>query len=282
MALTRIKTNNILDGQVFEGDLANGSVTFYKLAGLAGGSAGHALKTDGLGNLYWELPSSSLDTLTDVDTSTVPPISGDALVWNGIDNWVPFAIAGLGASSNTFVVADIAARDALSAAEGDQAFVRAGTSSEYELYIWDAAWILVGTADSARTDANTIEAIINFDGTATDGAGNVLPAGSPVLLGNISNNSRVTTVSIEVLTIFDGTDPAPKLSIGDAVDNGRIIGADPLLDYLLEPDFDLKVAGTYTLNVGYVYDGVTDTDINAYFDFTGSTQGQMRVIVTHV
>ena len=77
------------------------------------------------------------------------------------------------------------------------------------------------------------------------------------------------------------------MSIGDDGDNGRIIGADPLRDYLLEPDFDLKVSGTYTLNVDYVYDGTEtpgtdDTDINAYFDFAGATQGQARVLVTYV
>lgn len=363
MALTRIKTNNILDRQVFSNDLAEGAVTFTKLQITGTASAGDVLKVDGFGNLLfepatgtstnldaltdveivspqnfdslvynsstgnWEASSktsssvslaslsdttfvfplqqgqylgwdgntwihqyitadqiiglgdqefdSNIDQLADVDTTTVAPVGGDALVWNGTDNWVPLAIAGVGASSNTFVVADIIARDALSPAEGDSVFVRTGSSGEYEQYVYDSAWILLATQDSARTDANTIEALVNFDDI------------NPQLLGNVSNGSRVATVSIEVITIFDGTDPAPKLSIGDGGDNGRIIGTDPLLDYLLEPDFDLKVAGTYTLNVDYVYDGTetagtTDTDINAYFDFTGSTQGQVRVIVTHV
>ena len=294
-----------------------------------------------------------IDNLDDVDTTTTPPISGDALTWNGIDNWVPTAIVGLGASSNTFIVVDITARDALTPSNGDTVFVRIGTSGEYEQYIWDAAstdaatltftapatitraggvsnfisegfsdgqkfiitgsasnngtftiatggvttttittnetivsegaiaatisgdWVLTGTADSARTDANTIEALVNFDDI------------NPQLLGNVSNGSRVATVVLEVITTFDGTDPAPKLSIGDDADNGRIIGGDPLRDYLVEPDFDLKVAGTYTLNVDYVYDGTetpgtTDTDISAYFDFDGASQGQVRVIVTHV
>jgi len=368
MALTRIKTNNILDRQVFSNDLADSAVTFSKIQITGTASAGDVLKVDGFGNLLFEPAtgtSTNLDALTDVDivapqnfdslvynstsgnweasskasssvslaslsdttfvfplqqgqylgwdgatwvhryisadqitglddreftnnigqladvdTTTVLPVGGDALVWDGIDNWVPLAIAGVGASSNTFVVADITARDALSPADGDSAFVRAGVSGEYEQYLWDAgagpaAWILLATQDSARTDANTIEALVNWNDS------------TPQLLGNVSTGSRVTSISLEVITIFDGTDPAPKLSVGDGGDNGRIIGTDPLLDYLLEPDFDLKVAGTYTLSVDYVYDGTetvgtTDTDINAYFDFTGSTQGQVRIIVTHV
>lgn len=244
---TKIKSGNILDGEVRKQDLADGAVGFEKIDFVGGGFLGDVLTTDGSGNLFF-----------------APP-----------------AVSGAG-SSVTFVVADIAARDALNPAQvgGDSAFVRIGTSGEYEHYIWDAgagpaAWILLVTQDSARTDANTIETFVNFDDI------------NPQLLGNISDNSRVTTITIQVITIFDGADPAPKLSVGDDADNGRIIGGDPLRDYLLEPDFDLKVAGTYTLNVDYVYDGTEipgtlDTDINAYFDFTGATQGQARIIVTHV
>jgi len=389
MALTRIKTNNILDRQVFANDLADGAVTFDKIAGISGGLPGHVLTTDGFGSLLWAtaagaplaldsltdvdvttaLPQvgdslawdganwvpqtsisgnpanvslnnltdttltsplvqnqflrydgfewvnervsvvyiydiedvavtgllgdlnnvnvagvtagqrlsfdgtewravdaatiTSIDAFEDVDTTTTPPVGGDALVWNGLTNqWEPLSV-GLGASSNTYVVADITARDALSAAEGDQAFVRTGTSGEYELYIWDAAWILVGTADSARTDANTSEAIVLFN------------TGSPVLVGNISDGSRVTNVTIEVTTVFDG---APTLSVGDDGDNARLID-----DNL----FDLSELGTYVCNTDYVYDGTEvagtiDTDIKAYFDFTGSTTGEARIIVTHV
>ena len=386
MALTRIKTNNILDKQVFENDLADGAVTFSKLNFISGGASGDVLTVDAFGNLLfapaagaptainsltdvdttgalngdslvynsgtnqWEpgsnVPSSlglnsltdvtfifplaqneflryngmewtnakvsaayvqglapvgitgllnslndvnvagatadqrlgfdgtewravnaaelsTIDAFLDVDTSTTAPVGGDALVWNGGTNqWEPLAV-GLGASSNTFVVADITARDLLSAAEGDQAFVRTGTSGEYELYMWDAAWILIGTADSARTDANTSEAIVLFN------------TGSPVLVGNISDGSRVTNVTIEVTTVFDG---APTLSVGDDGDNARLID-----DAL----FDLSELGTYVCNTDYVYDGsevagTIDTDIKAYFDFTGSTTGEARIIVTHV
>jgi len=385
MVLTRIKTDNILDRQVFQNDLADGAVTFAKIAGLSGGLPGHVLATDGFGSLLWttaagaplaldsltdvdvttDLPAigdslawngtnwvpqtsisgnpgnvslnnltdttittplvqnqflryngfgqwvnskisivyvdgradvavtgllnslvdvnvtgatinqrlgfdgsqwravdaaslTTIDAFLDVDTSTTAPVGGDALVWNGGTNqWEPLSV-GLGASSNTYVVANIIARDALSAAEGDQAFVRTGTSGEYELYIWDAAWILVGTADSARTDANTAEAIVLFN------------TGSPVLIGNVSDGSRVTNVTIDVTTAFDG---APTLSVGDAGDNARLID-----DSL----FDLGEIGTYVCNTDYLYSNAIDTDIMAYFDFTGSTTGEARIIVTHV
>jgi len=380
--ITRIKSGNILDRTVRQQDLADGAVTFGKLAGLTGGDAGHALKTDGAGNLFWELPtgaSSSLDTLTDVDTtgrmhgdslvynsfttnwepgsnvpsslglnslidvtlstltqneflrfdgvewindkvsvvyiegiqpvaitgllddlanvnvagattnqrlgldsggvwravdaasfgsidqltdvdtSTTPPVAGDALVWDGGTNqWEPLSV-GLGASSNTFVVADITARDLLSAAEGDHAFVRSGaTTNEWEMYLWDAAWILVSTQDSASTDAKTIEAI-------------VVPATiSPVLLGNVSPDSRITVVTIVVTAAFDGS---PTLTVGDSADNDRLID-----DSL----HDLSEIGTYTTTTDYIYSGSTDTDINGYFSAGGATVGSARILVTYV
>lgn len=381
VGLTRIKTNNILDKQVFENDLADSAVTFVKLAGLSGGDAGHALKTDGAGNLFWELPtgaSSSLDTLTDVDTTgrmhgdslvynsfttewepgsnvpsslglnslvdvtlspltqneflrfdgvewindkvsvvyiesiqpvavtgllndlvnvnvagavtdqrlgfdgsewravdaavltsidafadvdttTVPPVGGDALVWNGATlQWEPLDV-GVGSSSNTFVVADITDRDALSAAEGDHAFVRSGaTTNEWEMYLWDAAWILVSTQDSASTDAKTIEAIV------------VPSTISPVLLGNVSPDSRITVVTIVVTAAFDGT---PTLTVGDTADNARLID-----DSL----HDLSDVGTYTTTTDYVYGGSADTDINGYFSAGGATVGSARILVTYV
>lgn len=380
--LTRIKSDNILDREVREQDLADSAVTFDKIAGVSGGSAGHVLTTDGLGSLLWttaagaplaldtltdvdtagvldgdslvynlgsgqwepgsNVPSSlglnslvdvtisglvqdqflryngfgqwinekvsaayvqgladvgitgllnsltdvnvtgatvdqrlgfdgsqwravdaaalsTIDAFLDVDTSTVAPVGGDALVWNGGTNqWEPLSV-GLGASSNTYVVADITARDLLSAAEGDQAFVRSGlTTSEWEMYLWDAAWILVATQDSASTDAKTIEAI-------------VVPATiSPVLLGNVSADSRVTLVTIDVTIAFDGT---PTLTVGDSGDNASLIDNN---------GHDLSEIGTYTCTTDVVYSGVPDTDINGYFSAGGATVGSARILVSYV
>ena len=54
------------------------------------GNANEVLKTDGSGNLDWVAQSgggaSSIDGLSDVDTSTSSPSTGDLLQWNG-SNW---------------------------------------------------------------------------------------------------------------------------------------------------------------------------------------------------
>lgn len=61
------------------------------------GLAGQVLTTDGLGVMSWQNPTGgftctdlnacSIDALSDVDTTTTPPTTGEALVWDGT-NWV--------------------------------------------------------------------------------------------------------------------------------------------------------------------------------------------------
>ena len=263
MALTRIKSGNILDKQVASVDLADGSVTFEKIRVPDTALPGYVLTTDGTGELLWAPPqTTSIGNLDDVDLTGLG--TGDVLQWDGA-NFVPATVGGVAPppSNKTFVVNTNVERDALVAAEGDQAFVRTGPDGEYKMYVYDAGWVLLTTADSARSDANTAEAIVAFN------------TGSPVLIGNISNDTRITNVTIEVTVPFDGT---PTLSVGDTADNSRLMDDDL---------FDLSDTGTYVANPDYVYDGTEipgtiDTDIFAYFNFTGSTQGEARIIVTHV
>lgn len=88
MSLTRIKTNNI-DRQVFSNDLAEGAVTFSKIAITGTANAGDVLKVDAFGNLLFEPAtgvSTNLNALTDVDIVT--PQNYDSLVYNSTTgNW---------------------------------------------------------------------------------------------------------------------------------------------------------------------------------------------------
>ena len=255
MALTRIKTNNILNGEVRSPDIADGAVTFEKLGFVSGGDPGDVLTVDVLDNLVF-IPFS-LDLIADVDTTGAS--DGDALVFDGIDStWKPVTTA-LGNSSNTFVVDDIAERDTLVPSDGDSAFVRTGADGEYEMYVYDSGWVLLATKDSARTDANTSEAIVMWN------------TGSPVLIGNVSEDSRVLTVTVDVTTAFN--DASSSLTVGDTADNDRLLTNDLI---------DLTEVGTYATNVDFIYTSTSDTDIFAYFNFGTSTQGSARVIVTHI
>jgi hypothetical protein len=262
MPLTRIKSQSILDKTVREQDLADGAVTFDKILVTDVGNPGDVLTVDAFGNLLFapaDGTAATLGSLADVNLDT-GATQDQVLAFDTVSSeWRPITIAGVGATSNTYVVDNITQRDLLTPATGDSCFVRSGASGEYEQYVYDAAWILIATADSARTDANTAEAVVFFN------------TGSPVLIGNVSQDSRVTTVTVEVVTAFD--DVTSTLTVGDAGDNER----------LLTNDFiDLTDAGTYIVNVDYIYTSAVDTDVYAYFNFGASTQGEARVIVTHV
>jgi len=273
MALTRIRTSSILDREVREQDLADGAVSFSKINVSAPALPGYVLTTDGSGNLVWNSPTGaviSLDTLTDVDITTVPPTLDQVLAFDGVDTWRPLSIPGLGSSSNIFVVDTIAERNALaggSASGGDQVFVRTGASGEWEMYLYDAGfptnppWVLLATADSARTDANTYEREILY----TEGVA------SPIVLGNISQNSRVTIVTVDVTVAFN--DATASIDVGDSGDTARLLSNDFI---------DLTEIGTYVVTADYVYTSALDTDILVTYNFGTSTQGACRVIVTYV
>jgi len=269
MALTRIKTGNILDGQVFERDLADGAVTFDKFQLTDNGNPGDVLTVDAFGNLLFAPASgtaTTLGALADVDVAGVTNeqvLSYDA----GNAEWIPVTIPGLGSSSNTYIVDNIAARDALTPAEADMAFVRSGTSGEWEMYLYDSGfptnppWVLIATQDSARTDANTLTYTIAY----------TEPSASPITIGNISQNSRVTQVVVDVITDFN--DAGAAITVGDAGDASRLLS---------NAFIDLSEIGTYVVNVDYIYTSATDTDILLYFNFGTSTTGQCKVSVTYV
>lgn len=263
MPLTRIKTDNILDGEVRTRDLSNSAVTLDKLDFVGAGALGDVLTVDNSGNLLFvaiglgPIPIS-LTTLIDVDPAGAN--ADDVLVFNGTTlKFEPQPIPGLGASSNTFIVQNIVGRDALSPAAGDQSFVRdGGTTGEWELYLFDSVWILIATQDSAATDARTI-------------AGDIDPSTiSPVLLGNVSAGSRVTLVTIEVIIAFDG---APVLTVGTDADNDELAS---------NAEIDLSATGTYTITTDVEYLATPDTDIKAFFTAGGATVGDARILVTYV
>jgi hypothetical protein len=148
---------------------------------------------------------------------------------------------------------------------GDFVKVDDGGDGEYRLYIANQAdpanaghLTLIGTADSAVTDAGTLTTTI----THTTGAS--------VVIGNISQNKKVQTVTVDVTTAFDGT--SPTLTVGDAGDTDRLMTN----DYL-----DLTDIATYEATPNFTYTNATDTSILAYFDADSSTTGTAVITITY-
>jgi hypothetical protein len=259
--LTRIRTDQIADKQVTKVDLADGAVDGIKLDTPTPGNSGDALLTDGFWNIYFG-PISGALTLNDLqDVDLTGALPGNILQFNGTD-WTPTSLGVAGGGNRTwFVNTEAELVPLLGTAEnGDMGFVRIATDGEWRLFLLvDGAWQKISTKDSSGSDSRTIEALVEFD----DSAG-------PVLLGNVSQGSRATLVTVEVTIPFNG---APSLTVGDIGDNERLIGND---------FHDLSETGTYNVQTDYVFSQALDTDIFVYFSSGGSTSGSARVLVTYV
>jgi hypothetical protein len=95
-----------------------------------------------------------------------------------------------------------------------------------------------------------------------------------VTLGRISDNSRVVSVLVEVITPLTGyTGAAPSLEIGTAFEPDRLMG---------DLENDLESAGSYTTNPDFHYTGATELELKANLSHLGATQGEIKVTVTYV
>ncbi len=157
-----------------------------------------------------------------------------------------------------FVVADIAARDALTVLVGDQAFVIDKGDSEWGLFLWDGSiWVVTSTEESARTDSRSLSVDI-IPGSSTT-----------VFIGEVSGTSRVTPVTIDIITPFDG---APTIEVGDSGDTDRLFD---------DGSVDMSLAGKYVSTPTFIYPAGSDVDINVTFAAGGATVGLARVTITY-
>ena len=149
---------------------------------------------------------------------------------------------------------------------GDFVKVDDGGDGEYRLYIANQAdpansghLTLIGTADSAVTDAGTITTTI------------IHSTGASVVIGNISQNKKVQTVTVDVTTAFDGTS---EITIGDDDNTSRLMST----NYI-----DLSTTGVYETNPSYIYTDSLDANntIKVYVTAGTSVQGNATVLVSY-
>lgn len=160
----------------------------------------------------------------------------------------------------TYVVASLAARDALDALFGDQCFVQDKGNGEWAHYIrtLENSWVKIADKDSSDTDAQTIEIEIDHESDAND------------VIYTVSGGSRVTFVTVTVTEQFNGVNPL--ISIGDADDSARLMTND---------QNDLKSLGAYSTTPSYIYSGSADVDITFTFDAANSTSGKAVIVISY-
>lgn len=172
--------------------------------------------------------------------------------------------------AGTTVVAGMPERNALTGVlVGDAAYVLDSGEGEWALFIWDgSAWSLVADQDSASTDASTLSHTFNcpISGFGTS---------DTVILGRMSDNSKVVSVLVEVITPLSGYTEGniPVLVIGTTQEPDRLMSGD---------SNDLESSGSYVTNPDYHYQGETEIQIKAKLSHFDATQGAVKVIVTYV
>lgn len=259
---------------------ANVSVAFVQLTNSTGGSINIVnSQNDTNGAPFAGIGSVSglpLNTSASVDTSlSITRLDGGELKFRNVEG-TPITTLGLSDSRSgrypsvlvveqgirkgeTHVVEDIPQRDILSVLVGDSAFVIDSGNGEWSTWFYTTTgWVLTATEDSARTDANVLSLIINHDVDSGE-----------LLIGTVSNNSRVIDISVNVIEEFDGD---VTLNIGDIGDNSRLIS---------DEFIDLQTTGVYSSTPSYIYKDGSDTDLVAYFNNNGSTKGQLKIIISY-
>ena len=174
------------------------------------------------------------------------------------------SLNSISTSGKSYVVANIAARNALSPNTGDRAHVLDASAiatdaapGQYADYVWDGtSWVVTSTQDTARSEQNlTLSHTITSSSSGT------------INLGTIGQNARAVEVSVQVNTAFDGTF---EISIGDAGNATRLMDV---------TENDLQNLGTYLVTSPYQFPSGADTTLNIYVTGT-ATVGSASVIVT--
>jgi hypothetical protein len=161
----------------------------------------------------------------------------------------------------SYMVNTIADRDVLAnLRSGDQVYVQSDLDGEWALYVKvPTGWTKIANADSASTDAKTLE--VQISNTAT----------GPILLGNISSGTRIVDIAIRVDTVFDGT---PTITVGTSGSPNAIFDSQ---------NADLTVLGTYETSSSFVASTTDGTDVDIYVYLSGAaTTGSATVIVSYL
>ena len=174
-------------------------------------------------------------------------------------------------TGGTTLVADISARDSLSAMAGDQAYVTNSGDGEWALYMYDGSqWVEISNEDSATVDAKTLSTSFTMPiggfGTSTT-----------TNLGNISPGRKIQSVSVSVNTVFTGYTGAiiPNIEVGTISDPDA---------YHDDTDNDLTSSSTYMTNPEYTYPSTETQDqlIRVRCNHYGASAGSVTVKLTYI
>lgn len=154
-------------------------------------------------------------------------------------------------TGGTTVVANIAARNALQPAAGDQAYVVNKGDGEWGLYLYTgSAWEMLGNKDSSTVDAKTMTTTFTMPPA---GFGN----STTNTLGNISPGRKIVSVSMEVHTAFSGYtgNILPNIEVGTVSDQDMFVDdvsndlTDATSDFIVHPEYVYPASSSQDLQI---------------------------------
>ena len=165
--------------------------------------------------------------------------------------------------SKVYVLASADELATLTVDEGTMAYVADSRApqgiGEYALYIYvNAAWVILSTEDSVRSDARSYLTTLLHTGGATTS------------LVQIGHGCRVVNVNVDITEAF-ATDA--QLRIGDVNDMDRLMA---------DSECDLSVLGNYETSPNYIYDTTQEHIIEARYVAGSSTAGTAKITITYV
>ena len=179
-------------------------------------------------------------------------------------------------SSNTSVVADITARDALIPLVGDEAYVinsddgNGNYVNQWSTWLYNGStWTLIARQSSSTVSAKTVT--YNLTNTSP----------STFNIGTIVSGARVTVVTVEVSTAFSSS---ALLELGYSVANPTTpqSNASGIMTSQL---IDLSKTGVYVTTSDVLFGTDTETgDVTLTGSFTsgGSTTGSAQILISYV
>jgi hypothetical protein len=194
----------------------------------------------------------------DVVTPIGTPAVGEYLTWTGSDyTWQNISGGGV-----VKIVDTIAERDLEPPNLGELVWVKVAHDGEWALYlctqISPTVWTEISNYDSSQSDARTRSITVDYT------------ASSPLVIANVSDQSRVSWVLVEVIQAFNDTNSV--IYVGDQFVNNRLLDTSAV---------DLQNPAVYVNNPTYVYTGlIQDEPIYCYFNFGVSTTGLVRVTIS--
>ncbi len=135
---------------------------------------------------------------------------------------------------------------------------------EFAHYLWTGSMFAKLTSqDASITDSQTLSFLIDTDSFSVEN------------IGRLSDGSRITLASVEVITPFNNANAT--LSVGDNLDL-----PDSQERFMPISQNDLSIAEIYETTPAFQYmTGGSETNVNIYFDTGGSVIGEALVTITY-